>query len=258
MATCCASAADSFGFATWNVGHFALGLRRKSTIDAKDAPEKAVEYRKFLSSAAVSVLGVCEHSAAFTSDGSLKAADTAFAEFGACALGPTQGAHGNGVYWKNGIKLIASGHRDYPVRNAPCYYEWVRLEIAGREVCFVETHCDWNTQEPGHEFDRAEQMKCLVRTFESEPRIVIAGDFNTCQRKTAKDKWRDAPEEFEIFRQAGFKAAHWGTCKTWPASSPWQTIDNVFVKGLEISDVRVRTDKVLSDHGLLRCTLTFK
>jgi len=253
-----ASAADSFGFATWNVGHFALGLSRCPAIKTPDVPARTAEYRKFLSEAAVSVLGVCEHSETFSHDGSAKAAETAFADFGARAIGPVQGAHGNGFYWKKGIRLVASGHLDYPIRNAPCYYQWVRLDIAGREVCLVETHCDWNTQEPGHEQDRAEQMKCLIRTFGAEPRVVIAGDFNTCQRKTAKDKWKDAPQEFEIFRKAGFRAAHWGSCRTWPASEPWMTIDNIFVKGLAISDVRVQADKALSDHCLLRCTLAFE
>ena len=248
---------DSFGFATWNVGHFALGLGGRSTIDVKDVPAKAAAYRGFLSDAAVSVLGVCEHSAAFSSDGSVKAADTAFADFAACAAGPTQGAHANGVYWKDVAKFVSSGHRDYPVRNAKCYYEWVRLEIAGREVCFVETHCDWDTLAAGHESDRIEQMKHLVREFGSEPRVVIAGDFNTCRRKSANDPWRDAPDEFGVFLRAGFKAAHWGACKTWPASAPYMGIDNVFVKGLAISDVRVQSDKTLSDHCLLRCTLTF-
>lgn len=257
MLASCASAVDSFGFATWNVGHFALGLGGRSTIDVKDVPAKASAYRKFLSDAAVSVVGVCEHSAAFSSDGSAKAADTAFADFAACAAGPTQGAHANAVYWKDVAKFVSSGHRDYPVRNAKCYYEWVRLEIAGREVCFVETHCDWDTLAAGHESDRIEQMKHLVREFGSEPRVVIAGDFNTCRRKSANDPWLDAPDEFEVFRQAGFKAAHWGSCKTWPASAPYMSIDNVFVKGFAVSDVRVLSDKTLSDHCLLRCTLTF-
>lgn len=253
----CASAAGSFGFATWNVGHFALGLGGRSAIDVKDVPAKAAAYRKFLSDADVSVVGVCEHSAAFSSDGLVKAADTAFADFAACAAGPTQGAHANAVYWKDGVRLLSSGHRDYPVRNAKCYYEWVRLEIAGHEVCFVETHCDWDTLAPGHESDRTEQMKHLVREFGSEPQVVIAGDFNTCRRKSANDPWRDAPDEFDVFRRAGFKAAHWGSCMTWPASAPYMSIDNVFVKGFAVSGVRVQADKALSDHCLLRCTLTF-
>ena len=253
-----AEAADSFGFATWNVGHFARGLKNRPSIEPQDVAAKTGEYRTFLSDAAVSVLGVCEHSVDFSSDGSAKAANTAFADFSASAIGPAQGAHGNGHYWKTGVELVSAGYRDFPVRNAKCYYKWARLKVCEREVCFVETHCDWNTQDAGHEFDRAEQFKCLIRTFGSEPRVVIAGDFNTCRRKNAADKWRDAPQEFEVFREAGFKAAHWGEKKTWPAYAPYQSIDNVFVKGFSISDVRVQADKTLSDHCLLRCTLTFE
>lgn len=253
-----AVAADSFGFATWNIGHFACGLKNRPSIELQCVAAKTGEYRTFLSNADVSVLGVCEHSADFSSDGSVKAADTAFAGFGACAIGPSQGAHCNGHYWKVGVEFVSAGYRDYPIRNARCYYKWVRLKVAKREVCFVETHCDWNTQEAGHEFDRTEQLKCIVRAFESEPLVVIAGDFNTCWRKNASDKWRDAPHEFAVFREAGFNAAHWGEVKTWPASAPYQSIDNIFVKGFAVSDVRVQSDKTLSDHCLLRCTLTFE
>ena len=34
------------------------------------------------------------------------------------------------------------------------------------------------------------------------------------------------------------------------------SIDNIFAKGLEISDVKVLADPILSDHALLRCRLT--
>lgn len=248
-------AADSFGFATWNVGHFALGNSDVSIIAPKDVAAKSAEYQKFIAEANVSVLGTCEHSAAFSSDGSVKAKDTAFAGFDGPAAGPVRGAHANAIYWK-GAKLISSGHYEFPARSAECYCEWARLEIMGREVCFVETHCDWYAG-AGHELDRLEQIIFLAKKFKDEPMVVIAGDFNTCVRNRVTGKWEDAAREFAAFWVAGFDGAHWGELLTWPSREPYLSIDNVFVKGFAISDVKVMADPTLSDHSLLRCTLTF-
>lgn len=247
--------ADSFGFATWNVGHFSLGRKRTSVIAAADVPAKAAAYQAFLKSTDASVLGVCEHSAEFSADGKTRAADTAFADFPGNVSGPVHGAHANAVYWKD-AELVSSGFTNFPVRHAACYCQWARLRLKGREVCFVETHCDWFAG-PGHEFDRLEQILFLAKLFKDEPRVVIAGDFNTCVRHPVTRKWEDAPGEFAAFRVGGYEAAHWGGLMTWPADAPYLSIDNIFVRGLKLGDVKVLPDPALSDHALVRCTLEF-
>lgn len=250
--------ADSFGFATWNIGHFSLGWSAVSSIPPADVPAKQAAYRAFIASAQADVIGVCEHAEAFSSDGKVKSADAVFAGYPGYVAGPFCGAHGNVFFWRN-ADLLASGHADYPIRNMCCYYEWARMNILGRSVVFVETHCDWNTFDVGHEFDRLEQLKHLVAKFKDEPRVVIAGDFNTCWRANReKGVWTDMFKEFDVFRQAGYEAAHWGELKTWPSKSPYLGIDDIFAKGLKVSDPRVQSDETLSDHALLRCTLTFK
>ena len=247
---------DSFGFATWNVGHFAQGRKSCSAIASADVPPQAARYRKFLTEANVSVLGVCEHAQGFSDDGATSSAKTAFADFPNAAVGPANGWQENALYWKD-AELISSGHADFPKRRQKCYCQWTRLRILGREVCFVEAHCDWQT-DAGHEDDRVDQMRFLIRTFGGEHHVVIAGDFNNAVRDAVTGKWRDEPDEFEVFRRAGFAAAHWGEVKTWPASAPRQAIDNIFVKGFDVEDVTVQADPALSDHALLRGTLTFQ
>ena len=249
--------ADSFGFATWNVGHFAGGLSNRSAIAARQVPEMSARYRALLVHADVRVLGVCEHSRAFAADGTAEAAKTAFADFGGRELGKPCGWQENAFYW-NGCELLESGRYDFPLRRDKAQCHWMRLKIFGRAVCFVEAHCDWRTTAGRPRHDRHEQLDFLVRTFAAEPRIVIAGDFNTVVTDATTGKDRDAPEEYEVFRKAGFKAAHWGELKTWPAKSPRQCLDNVFVKGLAISEVKVLKDAALSDHALVRCTLSFE
>lgn len=248
--------ADSFGFATWNIGHFAGGLSNRSSIALCRVPEMSARYRAFLARADVRVLGVCEHSRAFSADGSVGADKTVFADFDGRDLGLPCGWNENAVYW-NGCGLLESGRYDFPLRRDKAQCHWVRLDVLGRTVCFVEAHCDWRTTAGRPRHDRHEQLDFLVRTFVREPRVVIAGDFNTVVTDAATGKDRDAPEEYEVFRKAGFKAAHWGELKTWPAKCPRQCLDDIFVKGLEISEVKVLRDAALSDHALVRCTLSF-
>lgn len=249
---------DSFGFATWNIGHFSLGRSMVSAISPADGKARAADYLSFFRSLRVDVIGLSEFSPLFTTDGKMTAAESVLADYPGSTVGPLNGAHVNALFWR-GAKLVGSGTKAYPVSNSPSYYQWARLEIQGREVCFVATHCDWRTTEcKGHELDRIEQMLLLAKTFKDEPRVVIAGDFNTCFRRTDKDRWRDAPEDFTIFRSAGFDAAHWGELKTNPSSAPRLSIDNVFTKGFDISEVKVFPDPALSDHALVRCTLRFR
>ena len=87
--------------------------------------------------------------------------------------------------------------------------------------------------------------------------MVIGGDFNTSIMLADGKTEINTPEDYEPFREAGYVAAHWGTMATWPAEKPVLTIDNIFAKGLAISDVKVFTDPTLSDHSLMRCRLTF-
>ena len=86
---------------------------------------------------------------------------------------------------------------------------------------------------------------------------MIGGDFNTSIMLPDGKTEVNTPEDYEPFRKAGYVGAHWGTLATWPSEKPVLTIDNIFAKGLNMSDVEVLTDPLLSDHSLLRCRLTF-
>ena len=94
--------------------------------------------------------------------------------------------------------------------------------------------------------------------FKDEPFVVIGGDFNTSIMLPDGKTEVNTPEDYEAFLEAGCVGAHWGTIATWPAEKPHLTIDNVFARGLKISEVKVVNDPRLSDHALLRCRLTFE
>ena len=246
---------ESFGFASWNIGHFALGKKWYSTIPESEAPKKIVEYKAFLDKADFKVIGVCEHECFVGTNSTFAVEKTILADCDGKAVESSGIGRLNALYWK-GAQCVKTGTVKFENHSQHRYYRFARLMIDGREVCFVMTHLDWNHIKPGHEQDRASQIAKLVEDFKDEPYVVIGGDFNTCVY--GNKVWRDAPEEYEPFRKAGFSAAHWGELKTWPAKAPIQSIDNIFAKGFEISDVRVHADPSLSDHALIRCTLTFR
>ena len=246
---------DSFGFASWNIGHFALGKKSRSVISESEAPRKIADYKAFLDMADIKVIGICEHEGFVDVNNTFAVEETILPGCSGKAVGQSGINRLNALYWKDAA-CMKSGIVKFEKHSQHRYYRYARLKIAGREVCFVMTHLDWNHIKPGHECDRESQIAKLVADFKDEPYVVIGGDFNTCVKE---DKiWKDAPEEYEPFRQAGFSAAHWGELKTWPASKPIQSIDNIFVKGFEVSDVRVQADPTLSDHALIRCTLAFR
>ena len=244
---------DSFTFATWNIGHFALGVWPPGMPVAK-VPEMAPAYRDFLKRADADVIGLCENEEFIDVSNTCAAAEHVFSEYPHSSRDASGLGRANVFYWKD-AECVKSGMVRFPNHSQHRFYRFVRLKIRGREVCFVETHLDWNLEKPGHANDRADQIARLVAAFKDEPCVVIGGDFNTATRRDGK--WHDSPEDYEPFRKAGFAAAHWGEMKTWPAKAPYQSIDNVFVKGLTISEQRVMADASLSDHALLRCRLTF-
>lgn len=236
---------DSFGFASWNIGHFALGKRWYSTIPVSEAPKKIKEYKAFIDKADARVIGICEHEGFVGTNNTFATDKTMLRDYDGKAVEAEGLGRLNALYWKD-AQCIKTGKVKFEKHSQHRYYRYARLKIAGRETCFVMTHLDWNTKKPGHEQDRSSQIAKLIEDLKDEPYVVIGADFNT-----------ESPDEYDAFFKAGFTGAHRGELKTCPAKSPRNGIDNIFVKGFEMSDVRVQTDPTLSDHSLVRCTLTF-
>ena len=97
--------------------------------------------------------------------------------------------------------------------------------------------------------------------FKNEPRVVIAGDFNTLKwhppAKKGGNPWETGnPEEFQVFVKSGYRLAQSGEVKTAPTHGPKLAIDNVIVRGFRMSDVSFPDCGRLSDHLPVCCTLT--
>jgi len=129
-------------------------------------------------------------------------------------------------------------------------------------VCVVETHLDWDLGEkdtlPRREY-RADQMRTIIADMAKEKYVIIGGDFNIKNNHPGDTK--DHATEFDVFAEAGYTLANRGQLITWPS---WHNpkrecpIDNIMVKGFEMSDVQVRGHNKLSDHKMISCRLKFK
>ena len=86
-----------------------------------------------------------------------------------------------------------------------------------------------------------EEISELINKYKDCDRVIMCGDWNTT--------------DFSQFRKAGYSLANNGTLFTYPYKS--YPLDNIIVKGLRISDVKmIKTD--LSDHYPLVCTVSVK
>jgi len=248
-----------FTFASWNIGHYALGKAASSTVPEAEAAKRSADYRAFLDEVGADVLGVAEYSADFTCDGATRADRAVFGRYGRRVVGPCHAYQWNALFW-NGCGFVATRTVEYPQHDQRVYYVATRLKVADVEVVFVETHLDWRTFLPGHENDRKLQLAKLVEDFRDEPRVVIAGDFNVGIR-TAAGKTADDPSEYAVFSAAGYALGNDGRHKTCPAGrldASAYALDNVIVKGLDILEFRVFDRPDLSDHALVRARLRLR
>lgn len=259
-----AAAADgavSFRFVSWNIGHYAYGRWKDTRVAESNAVVRAWTYNGFLNELGADVLGICEYSENFTSNGAHKASQALFGRYREQHIGPRESWQWNAVFL-NRFKVLEKRIRHYPKHHQNTYYIAVKVDLGGnRPAWFVQTHLDWGNYLPGHEDDRNDQMRILMEDFRNEKRVVIAGDFNTLKwfppAKKGGNWWdRANPEEFQKFVKAGYTLAHAGDRMTAPTHKPTMGIDNVIVKGFKMTDVVIHDCRDLSDHMAVGCTLT--
>ena len=127
-----AAADDSFTFATWNIGHFALGKWPPGMPVAK-VPEMAPAYRDFLKRADADVIGLCENEEFMDVSNTCAAADHVFTEYPHSSKDASGQGRANVFYWKD-AECVAAGKVRFPNHSQHRFYRFVRLKIRGREV----------------------------------------------------------------------------------------------------------------------------
>jgi len=245
-----------FTVVSWNVGHHAMGIGRRPTIPPGKDDEYLKGYRDFIADARV--VGLCEYSAEFSTNQTLRTVDALFGGYDVKLEGSDMFPQSNSIFAK-GCQLVETEERQYTKRKRAKYYKFARLCMDGREVCVIETHLDFDTgpDDPLREA-RADQMRTLIADMEKEKYVIICGDFNISKRP------EDTPShavEYDVFANAGYTLANRGQLMTWPSykrPKRLQPIDNIIVKGFEMRNVQVKSSDKLSDHKMLSCELRFK
>ena len=234
---------DSFTFAQWNIGHFAMGRAGDTKIPPAESAARQAQYEKQLAGIDADFIGLNEYSPKFDLAGK-EARDSVFGGFGDFKAGPHLGFVCNAIASRT-APLKSERIGEYSRRKGRRYYIACETEIHGTSFVLVETHLDFSPREM-----RTVQIAELVRDFAACPRVIVAGDFNV-----------DEESEFAPFAEAGFKQANSGAFGAFPTHRRRKAeltpcIDNVFVKGFNILGAWTDDDSlVLSDHRILLCRL---
>lgn len=233
--------AGEIRFVQWNIGNFSFGKHGETAIPAGEADARAGDYRRMIGSLDADIIGLCEFNPAFDKGGG-KARGRIFGGFPFFEDGPHQGYQGNAVASRTPVRNVVS--RPYVRRIQPTYMLCGETELAGTPVRIVQTHLDLDAEV------RAAQIAELAECLKDEQRVILSGDFNV-----------SSAAEYAPLEAIGLAGANFSRFGTFPthrrrsfAATP--AIDNVFVRGFELTDVAVGDPSLsLSDHRPLVCTL---
>lgn len=231
--------------ATWNIGHFAKGRGFHSLIKMSEYKKKSVDFRALVyDSIAADILCVNEYSREFCRDSSITiiAEDSIFNRYKVIKVFPQNKYVCNVIFSNKQISnsLMQPFHYNDSDKVATddavswYYYTLADISIGGKDVKLVCTHLIANYKK-----NRQDQINEIIKECERFERVIICGDFNT---------W-----DFTKFKELGYTLANDGKMVTFPSKS--YALDNIIVKGLRTSDVRVvRND--LSDHYAVVCSIS--
>ncbi len=233
-----------FTVATWNIGHFSLGVSSVSKLPAAEGDKWREAYRTFIDPVGARIMLVEEYSPYMDTEKTLRTPETVFGGYQLALEGSSGGGgHVNSIF-ANDCTLTDSGVYAYNCHFQNTNFHYMLATIDGLETLVIATHLepDWPKN---HVEMRSQQISQLLEAVGDFPRVIIGGDWNV-----------DSVDEWKPLANAGFTLANDGSMKTWIAWNPKEAIDSIIVKGFAVSDMRVHSDGRLSDHCMFSCSLT--
>ena len=244
--------------ATWNIGHFSNGTQTSSAVTDANYDEKRTAFRGLINDLNADLFGLQEYTSVWArlTGGNKTAAADLFQIYRSGFVGQAIRYSCNAEY--TNLPLSDVQKVDYEcnqdavithttaIQATDYYYLKGTLHLMGKDITVIITHCAFDLNNTQVETD---QYAELVEKFGGEDRVIILGDFNAT----------GGSSEFDVFANAGFTLAnhgYMGDFKTYPSASTTSgVLDNIIVKGLQMSNIRmIETD--LSDHNVLACDLT--
>ena len=238
-----------FVLATWNIGHFSYGNKMNSIISAIDYQEKLSQYRSVVyDSIKPDILCLQEYSRAFGCDrfGKKRRVSAVFLDsFNTKKEGIQRGYRCNAIYSNAKIKNIRTNSfksnkqaKSLAPSATNAYYMSADVFIGKEKITLICLHLAFSKKTSKVAQNQIEE---LISKYNTHTRVILCGDWNTSNYKQLK--------------KAGYILANNGSLKTFPSRS--NALDNIAVKGLVITDVRmIKSD--LSDHYPLVCNISIK
>lgn len=232
--------------ATWNIGHYANGSKPYSLIESRQIKDKRKAFRTMIyDSLSADLIGVNEFSPVFGKDergNEVLSSNALFNRYRFKKQG-TQSWISNSIYsnykFENVEKSYFNCSKSFKPKDPRAslfYYLSADASFHGVKVKIVLVHLI--SRQPKL---CQLQIEELIAKYKTCDKIIMFGDWNT---------WN-----WSKFKKAGYSLANNGSLITFPSKS--YALDNVIVKGLEITDVKVvKTD--LSDHYPLVCRISVK
>lgn len=236
--------------ATWNMGFFSNGATSRSNINVADYESKLRQYRSIIyDSIHPDIISINEYNRVFMGKDNERnkyvTSTLLFDKFVEKMIGPRRGVC-NALFSKKQLQnshvTYLESHKkmdgDNFVKNRKNYYIVSDITLGGKTVKLVSVHILFSHKIP--RVVQQYQIEELIEKFKKYDRVIICGDWNT--------------NNYSLLKKAGYTLANNGLV-TFPKSK--NSLDNIVVKGLIITDVRViKTD--LSDHYPLVCKISIK
>lgn len=235
----------AFVLCTWNIGHFSNGSKNNSTISSLDYEKNLIEFRSFIyDEISPDLICLNEFSPVFGRDKNENeqvASSVLFDGFKTQMIGDQRWYSCNAIFANcklrhiklNDFESSLSYLFDNPKANQ-YYYISADLYIGRKKIKIICTHLY-----PWDQKIRQNQIIELIEKYKDVKRVLMCGDWNTTN--------------FALFKNAGFTLANNGSLITFPSSK--YALDNIIVKGLRLSGVRVLKTE-LSDHYPLVCNIS--
>lgn len=245
---------SSITVATWNIGHFSGGDRPSSDVPETKFEKAETEFSRYIYDRLdASLITVNEYSAMFTPSHSTK--DALFDKYTEACF--------EGQQWRYSCNALFSG---WPIQNLSAhifecnqtatiehtsaikasdyYYLSGEITLGSEKVTVVTAHLAFDSSKTPDTVC-LDQIDELIETFADCERVILMGDWNM----------RDFAY-FERFVEAGYTLGNSdSTLYTYAYDSSNRSLDNIIVKGLEISDFKVHPTN-LSDHYAVSATIS--
>lgn len=240
---------DEFVIATWNIGHFSLGKKPYSMINHVNYHKNYVSFKSILfDSINADVVCFNEYSKKFGIDEKEQVTiteDILKKEYANKMIGPLLGYSCNCIFSK--VRIENAQWCEYEInktvgRKMPrankYYYVDCDLYLGKKKIKLICAH----TINSASALCQSQIAELIVK-YRKIDRVIMCGDWNT--------------KDFSLFSNSGYTLANDGSFLTYTGSTKHKPIDNIVVKGMKISDVRV-INSTLSDHNLLACKIAIE